>query len=514
MEGILIVILIILIGVIIFLCSRLSLQKSYYAYKSNLLDNVEDSSTQKIKELEETVENLTKAAYTDITTKIGNRDFFIKRTIEVLSREKDKNFTLIGFDISNIGKVNQMFGPAEGDRLIRYVAQRLKINSMRGSIYAIVQSNLFATLVPTQKEAEILSWVERMTNDIAGSSDVFEVELRFGIYKVEDRTEKISEMLSRMVLAQRSVSEDNKVNYVFFGEELSQQYEENRRMCAEMEQALEDKKFVMYLQPMVDLHRNRIFSAEALVRWEHEEKGILSPYAFLPVFENTNLMLKLDYYMWEEACKTIRRWIDNKLEPLPLMLNISPIHLNSLAFLNILSGLLEEYKLQRDMLVLELPERALTSGSGDVLEVVKGIADNGYELCIDNFGGTHSPVNLLRDLPLTMVKLDRNFLKENSQNEEGETVLRYLIAMAKELNLTVVTEGVETVEQVNFLTEIGCDIAQGYYFSKPVSLREFDKLNKKVKRHGFRTNEYYPTFRDLELGVDIMEKMLDTDINF
>ena len=277
----------------------------------------------------------------------------------------------------------------------------------------------------------------------------------------------------------------------------------------EMEQALEDKKFVMYLQPMVDLHIYKIYSAEALVRWEHEEKGLLSPYAFLPVFENTNLMLKLDYYMWEEACKTLRRWIDNKLEPLPLMLNISPIHLNSVSFIQVLTSLLDRYKLQKSMLVLELPERALTSGGGDVLQTVKVLAQSGYKLCIDNFGGLHSPVNLLRDLPFSMVKLDRKFLMDNSKNEEGQTILRYLIAMAKELDLIVVTEGVETLEQVNFLTEIGCDIAQGYYFSKPVSLRDFDKLNKKINRQGFRPTEYYPTFTDLDQGVDIMDKMLD-----
>ena len=113
-----------------------------------------------------------------------------------------------------------------------------------------------------------------------------------------------------------------------------------------------------------------------------------------------------------------------------------------------------------------------------------------------------------------MVKLDRKFLVENSKNEEGQTILRYLIAMAKELDLIVVTEGVETLKQVNFLTEIGCDIAQGYYFSKPVSQRDFDALNKKITRHGFRPTEYYPTFTDLDKGVDLMDKMLERSSRF
>ena len=190
------------------------------------------------------------------------------------------------------------------------------------------------------------------------------------------------------------------------------------------------------------------------------------------------------------------------------MLNISPIHLENVGFIEKLSKLLEHYKLKKDMLVLELPERALTNSDETVKKTVQKLADSGFILSVDNFGGMHSPVNLLRDMPFTMVKLDRKFLTENSKDEEGQTILRYLIAMAKELDLTVVVEGVETQEQVNFLTEIGCDIAQGYFFSKPVSLRDFDQLNKKIIRMGFRPTEYYPTFEDLEKDVDLMEKML------
>ncbi len=504
-----IIIILLLIGVVIFLVTKLNQEKAYYAYKSNKLNHIEEDSSKKIKELEQSVEHLSEAAYTDITTKIGNRDYFIKKTIELLGREKERQFTMIGFGIANIATVNQMYGPSEGDRLIRYVAKRLKEHVRTGGAYALVQTNLFAILLRSQKEADIMRVINDITNDLATCSDIFKVEVNFGIYQIADKNEKISEMLSRMVLAKRSGTKGDKINYAYFDEELALQYEENKKMCAEMEKALDAKKFVMYLQPMVDLHVYKIYSAEALVRWEHEEKGILSPYAFLPVFENTNLMIKLDYYMWEEACKTLRRWIDNKMETLPLMLNISPVHLSNISLMQVLSELLERYKLQRNMLVLELPEKALTSGGHDVLDTVKELAKNGYTLCIDNFGGLHSPVNLLRDLPFTMVKLDRKFLMDNSKNEEGETILRYLIAMAKELDLTVVTEGVETLEQVNFLTEIGCDIAQGYYFSKPVNLRDFDKLNKKINRQGFRPNEYYPTFQDLEQGIDIMEMLLD-----
>lgn len=497
-----------LIGIVIYLFYKLKEQKAYYAYKSDKLTNIEESSERKIEELEKAVDKLSMAAYTDITTKIGNRDYFIKKTIEMIERDPKSPYTLIGFRVANIETINHMYGSSEGDRLIRYVAGRIKKHTLKGSIYALIQTNLFGILIKDDDDTLILDLVNKISQDIENCSDIFQVKLAFGIYRIKDCSEKVSEMLSRMVLALQSVTEENKLNYAYFDEEMNRKYEENQKMCQEMEQALEDKKFVMYLQPMVDLHMYQIYSAEALVRWEHEKKGLLSPYAFLPVFENTNLMLKLDYYMWEEACKTIRRWIDNKLDPIPLMVNISPIHLGDTSFITVLNNLILRYKLQNNNLVLEIPEWALTSGGTDMLETVKALDKSGYILCIDNFGGLHSPVNLLRDLPFSMVKLDRRFLVDNSKNEEGQTILRYLIAMAKELDLTVVTEGVETLEQVNFLTEIGCDIAQGYYFSKPVSLRDFDTLNKKISRLGFRPTEYYPTFTDIDNGVDIMDKML------
>ena len=505
---VIILILGVLIGIIAYLLFLLKEQKGYYAYKAEKLSGIEESSVKKIEELEKTVEKLNKVAYTDISTKIGNRDYFIKKIIEWLDREKNAKYTLIGFKVANIETVNHMYGTSEGDRLLRYVASRIKYHTPRESIYALVQTNKFGIMIKQHDEADIMKVINSITRDIGNVSDMFQVELAFGIYRIENRDEKVSEMLSRMMLAMQAVSQDQKMNYAYFDEELKRKYEENQKMCEEMEQALENNKFVMYLQPMVDLHIYQIYSAEALVRWEHAEKGLLSPYAFLPVFENTNLMLKLDYYMWEEACKTIRRWIDNKMDPLPLMVNISPMHLNDASFITVLTNLITQYKLQSDMLVLELPEHALTSAKGDVAETVKALDAAGFILCIDNFGGLHSPVNLMRDLPFSMVKLDRRFLVDNIQNEEGETILRYLIAMAKELDLTVVTEGVETLDQVNFLTEIGCDIAQGYYFSKPVSLRDFDTLNKKITRVGFRPTEYYPTFTDYENGIDLMDKML------
>ena len=212
--------------------------------------------------------------------------------------------------------------------------------------------------------------------------------------------------------------------------------------------------------------------------------------------------------MWEECCKVIRRWIDNKMTPLPISMNISPLHLQSTAFIDKLEQLMHSYLISKELLVLELPERGVANASREVAEIIMKLKERGFSLCIDNFGSVHSPLNLLKDYPIERIKLDRSFLTKNSSSNEGLTILRYLIAMAKELNLTVITEGVESLQQANFLSDIGCDIAQGYFFAKPLDVRHFDQLNKSMLRNLYRPSEYYPTFEDFEKDVDILAQMM------
>ncbi len=506
MNNYLIIAIIILLLIVLLLLNRLDTVRQQLKEKISALEKQKNKDDVQIQQLSTSVEELNETAYTDATTQIGNLDYFMQEAPKML--ENPENLVLLGFGISNIVTINRLYGSLEGDKVLCFAADILKDVVGQAGLYAHVQSNLFVVLMRESEEMRAMDFVGGITEGMHLYSDIFMAETKFGIYRVPAYAVDITNMLNCVALAQRTKPENPNDNYVEFTMDMARQFDENKKMCAEMEEALKERKFVMYLQPMVSLHSFQIISAEALVRWEHPTKGLLSPYAFLPVFEKTNLMLKLDEYMWEEGCKTIRRWIDNKIETMLVIINISPIHLTSVDFAKTLEKLLNKYKLKKEMMVLELPESALSTGGIQVKETVNKIADMGFVLCIDNFGSMNSPLNLLRELPITMVKLDRKFIAANAGNEDGQTILRYLIAMAKELDLTVVCEGVETNEQMNFLTEIGCDVAQGYLFSKPVDLRHFDQLNKNIIQTGFNTGEYYPTFSDMENGVNIMEKML------
>ncbi len=508
-TDILIIIIAVLIGVVLFYRHQLKLQLHYYDYKSNKAAGLEKTLSEEQKKNRETLESLNKIAYVNPISKIWNLEYFIEQSLELFRKNPAARFTMITFCISNMVSVNKLFGSGEGDKAVVYTASNLRyIGQRKRFLFAHLYSNLFGLVMDTQSETAIFEVINEITAVMENYTDSFSLEPSFGIYEIADKKEPVLDMINHTMLAQNLIRSGKETNYMFYTEELDQQFRENKKMSMEMEQAMQDHKFLMYLQPMVNLRSFKITSAEALVRWDHPEKGILSPYAFLPLFEGTSLVERLDYYMWEECCKTIRRWIDNKMEPTPISMNISPIHFESPRFIKKLNELTEHYLIDKKLLILELPERGISNASGEVMELIHELHDNGYMLCIDNFGDTYSPLNLLLDLPIDAIKIDRRFLNKNISSEEGLTILRYLIAMALEVGLEVYAEGVETEEQANFLAEIGTCAAQGYFFSKPIDLREFDALNKSMVNLVYKGDEYYPTFEDLEKDLDLIDYLL------
>ena len=503
------IVIVVLLAVIGYFIYKLDLYKAYNDYHVKEIDKLESDLNSERTINTETLQKLNTVAYTNPITKLGNIDYFMDETAKLFEEEPDGHYTLIAFNIQNIGKINQLFGPTEGDNVVLHAARSLRIVGQKDHhLFAQIYSNLFGMIVKEKSEEYILSQITELTNLLQDYSENFKVLSSFGIYKITNTAQPVMEMVNACMLAQKFVKDPEECNYVFYSEELEANFKQNKQMSQEMEEALEQHKFLMYLQPMVDLRTFRIVSAEALVRWDYPGKGILSPYAFIPLFESTNLVQKLDYYMWEECLKTIRRWIDNKITPTPIAMNVSPIHFQNTKFIDYLDELCEHYLIDKNLLILELPERGISNGDSHIKEIITTLKEHGYTLCIDNFGSMNSPLNLLRDYPIDRIKIDRSFLNQNSDTEDGIAILRYLIAMAKEVGLTVITEGVETLEQTNLLSESGSDVAKGYFFSKPVDLREFDQLNHSMVQRVYQSNEYYPTFEDLEKDLDLIAFML------
>lgn len=476
------------------------------------IDHLESELAREQTRNSQTLEQLNTVAYTNPITKLGNIDFFFKSASELFSENPLETYSLIAFNIQNIGTINQLFGPTEGDNVVIHAANSLKtVGEREHLLYAQVYSNLFCMIVPLPPNQELLQYVQELTKLLLDYTENFTVLSSFGIYEIKDFHKPVTEMINSCMLAQKFVKDPEICNYVIYSEEMEIKFLQNKRMSQEMEQALDQNKFFMHLQPIVDLRTFRIVSAEALVRWDYPGKGILSPFAFIPLFESTNLVQKLDYYMWEECFKVIRRWIDNYIEPTPLSVNVSPVHLQNTKFIDYLDELCEHYLVEKDLLILEIPERAFKDNSAHLKEVMNTLKEHEYRICVDNFGSMNSPLNVLSEYPIEQIKIDRNFLIQNSTTERGISILRYLIAMAKDVELDVITEGVETLEQATMLSEIGSDMAQGYFFSKPITIREFNALHHSMIKRVYQSNEYYPTFEDLEKDLDLIAYMIEQE---
>ena len=271
------IIIITLIIIIAYMGYQLYVRNIHYKYKSDKMADLEHNYEDQIQNLENAISSLNKTAYTHTVTKIGNIDYFINRCSSYFERFPNSIFTMIGFSISNLGKINQFFGPSEGDKVMVYTADTLR-NSVHGSAaYAHVNSNLFGILLKDTTEEEIMEIVGTITEKLKDYSPTFSVTAAFGIYYInrDHAGDSLMDIMNYTLLAQKAIKDPKTANYAYFTEDLIRTYNENKKMSAEMEEALDKHKFIVYLQPMIDLHSYQIVSAEALVRWDYPGKGIL-----------------------------------------------------------------------------------------------------------------------------------------------------------------------------------------------------------------------------------------------
>ena len=236
-----------------------------------------------------------------------------------------------------------------------------------------------------------------------------------------------------------------------------------------MERALANREFKLYLQPKFSISANKIIGAEALVRWKHPQRGMMYPDQFIHVFEDNNFIVKLDYYMWEEVCRLLHGWSLQGKELIPVSVNVSRRHLNNDEFIHVLETLVDKYQVERRYLEIEITE---SINDGKVMEAEK-LKELGYTLLMDDFGSGYSTINLLKDTMFDVIKIDRIFLQNFMESVRGKKIVEKIIEMTNEIGLDLVAEGVETWEQAEFLCRCGCDTAQGYYYEKPISEEDF-----------------------------------------
>ena len=382
---------------------------------------------------------------------------------------------ILRWDVDGFKVLNDVYGISEGDRYLRVIGDHLKNYDFDKMIFGRWVADHFVGCMKIE-DFNCNKMLEELERVIKSADFGFDIITRMGVYIVEDPSIDVSLMCDRALMALKSIKGDYSNRVAFYDEAMRANLIEEQQITNEMESALKDGHFVVYLQPQINYTTGKLHGAEALVRWKHPTKGLIPPAKFIPIFEKNGFITHLDMFVWEEACRMLRRWIDAGHTPVPISVNVSRIDIYSLRLTEHFKNLLEKYDLDPEMLRIEITESAYIDSPSHLINSVERLRDAGYCVEMDDFGSGYSSLNTLKDVPFDMLKLDMKFIDSNSNDSKGGSILSSVVGMSRRLNLPVLAEGVETKAQADYLKSIGCLYMQGYYFSKPVPEYEFEKL--------------------------------------
>jgi len=391
-----------------------------------------------------------------------------KRIIE----DTNRSAAIVQFDIENFKLINVKYGEEKGTEILNFIKNGLDTICTNKQAYLRLSADVFMIAMNYDKPDEIERLIARIEERLGSYGDI-SYKLVFGVNIITDRSIPLRKMGDRAAMARQSIKGNALKNLCYYSDNQENKLVTRKFIEDRMDYALEHGEFVMFLQPKYSISTSGIVGAEALVRWIHPEKGMIPPMEFIPVFEKDGFIIKLDIYIWEQACKAIRDWIDNGVEPVPISVNISRVHLTDDKFIDVLDDLVKKYDIPKRMLETEITETVENAGDEDVIKKLK---DRGYMLLMDDFGSGYSSLNMLKNTPFDVIKIDRDFFSEFMLSDRGKKIISHTISMSKDIGLDMVAEGVETKEQAEFLHNCGCDVAQGFYYSKPISRNDFEHL--------------------------------------
>ena len=398
---------------------------------------------------------------------------FRRNALDLLNNSESK-IAYIQFDIRRFKVINDIYGEKIGDEILDFVTEGLRRICGEHQYFVSLRGDVFMIVTQYEQEAELTALVNRI-RQMLGNFKGIKIQYTFGIYMVNDRKMELRQMGDRAAMARMAAKESVMKDVVFYQEKFKELLYMRRFIEENMKAAIAQRQFQMYLQPKYSISHNAIVGAEALVRWLHPVKGIIYPSEFIPVLEENGFIRNVDYYIWEEACRFIKRCEQEGMEGCPVSVNVSRHHLVEDEFIEVLDGLIDKIGIDKQSLELEITE---TVNNQQVSEMSNRLKDEGFMLLMDDFGSGYSSLSILLETPFDVIKIDKKFMENMLVSKKGKLILEQVVAMAGKLDLGLLAEGVETREQVEFLKEIGCDMVQGFYYAKPMPAEEFYELLK------------------------------------
>jgi len=413
-------------------------------------------------------------AHHDSLTNVLNSDAFYELSRRMISNKADMSWMMITSNIMNFRLVNNLFGELKGNEVLVKTASMLQeISEASRGLCGRLGSDQFALLIPKAKyQEESLLNLEK-TLERTFSSGIFTFCIHFGVYEIDDPSIPVSVMCGRANSALRTIREDMTRTVAYFDHAILQKILLEQKVIGGFDEALKDGQFRMYLQPLVD-RNGGVIGGEALVRWCMPDGTIVMPGDFIETLENAGLIQKLDMYIWELAVRQLSKWKTEGREKLTISVNMSARDFYSIDVYDVLTGLVDRYGVDSKMLRLEITETALLVDPDKSDSIVSKLRENGFLVEIDDFGKGYSSLSLLKNIEADVLKIDMGFLREIRDSERSRIILKSIICLAESLGMDVITEGVETEQQLRVLSEMGCSYYQGFYFSRPVPVDEFE----------------------------------------
>lgn len=418
-------------------------------------------------------------AYTELNPLTGlyyNRAFF-KKVDERLETVEERTHCFVAIDIEHFRLFNKIYGREAGDELLVYIAECLKrIEQSHGGIGGYLGGDNFCLLMPDE-----FGLVRELKYDIIKGINQWSKTVGFlpaiGVYSINDTSVPAMVMYDRATLALSQVAGNYTKRIRRYDVSMEERLEEEINLLSDIQRALENDEFTFYAQPQCDISDGRIVGAEALVRWNHETKGLIPPGVFIPVLEKNGLIAELDRYVWRKVCEWLRDWIDRGYHPVPISINISRLDIFSMDVPVYLTGLIEEYHLSPELIKTEITESAYTESNDRISKAVRDLRIAGFRVMMDDFGSGYSSLNMLKEVAVDVLKLDMRFLDiKDREKEKGINIIESVVNMAHVMGLPIVVEGVETKNQEHLLKELGCRYSQGYYYYKPLSIPQLEEL--------------------------------------
>ena len=427
----------------------------------------------------------------DTLTGLYNKEYFYRYAEQFDQHHKDLEMDAVVVDVNHFHMINERYGKSYGDEVLRKIGTKVHdIVAESGGIVCRREADTFMVYCPHREDYQ--SIMENASIHLAGDdSSENRVRMRMGVYSNVDKSIDIERRFDRAKMAADTVKGSVTKTIGVYDNSLHDKMLYAEQLIEDFPAAIAENQFKVYYQPKFDVRPDTpiLTSAEALVRWIHPEMGMISPGVFIPLFEENGLIQKLDRYVWNETARQIRQWKDELHYSIPVSVNVSRIDMYDPKLADTLQSVLNAHDLTGKDFLLEITESAYTQNTGQIVEVAQNLRELGFQIEMDDFGTGYSSLNMISTLPIDALKLDMQFIRDAFREGGNTHMVEVIIGIADYLSVPVIAEGVETEEQLHALKTLGCDIVQGYFFSRPVPAEEFEPFILQKKELDYAEKE-------------------------